>query len=294
MPLSWLVQERNLNEGVAGHQIELVALNDFNESETAATQAKALVADPAVFGVVGHLSSNATIAAISIYEEANLALSIPWTIAVDSLPERSGRVSVAASESETVAELERVSGAQGLSNRLVLTDIQLDQIVSDTQALELAGDAVTAAEIMVLLAQEGVALPLLGHVEVGSPVMMQIAATAANGLIFVSPGPNPADVPLTEDFIATYQGLAGFPPGPRAVLAYDATQVLLDAIEQTIQETGRQPTRSGVQGRIGAVRRQGLSGEIAFDERGRRVDAPIWLYEIVEGQYPGKLLTYEN
>jgi hypothetical protein len=34
-----------------------------------------------------------------------------------------------------------------------------------------------------------------------------------------------------------------------------------------------------------------LSGDIVFDQRGERVNAPVWVYQIVDEAYPGVLLS---
>ena len=73
------------------------------------------------------------------------------------------------------------------------------------------------------------------------------------------------------------------------MLAYDATHVLLDAIELAIREDGY-PSRRGVAAALPKVHRYGLTGDIAFDAIGRRVDAPVWLYTIKDKQYPGQVL----
>ena len=74
------------------------------------------------------------------------------------------------------------------------------------------------------------------------------------------------------------------------MLAYEATQVLLDALEQSL--AGNQmPTRATVSAVIGTVHRRGLSGEIAFDRQGERVNAPVWVYQMTGTAYPGRLLS---
>jgi ABC-type branched-subunit amino acid transport system substrate-binding protein len=73
------------------------------------------------------------------------------------------------------------------------------------------------------------------------------------------------------------------------VSAYDSAQVLLDAMAAAIQHNGRADRRS-VLDALPGVRRRGLTGEIAFDEQGRRIDAPVWLYRLGDGQYPGALV----
>lgn len=286
------LQERNLNQGVHGYRVELVALNDFDDPLEAEIQAKALIADPDVLGVVGHLSAATTGAAVPLYQEAQLAVSIPWSAGPDLPMSQGGVVSVAANTAETSARLETVGREMGFNHIRELTDSQLGYVASQTQALALATDGVTAGEIMVSLHQADLSLPVLGQVEVGSPQTVQVAQAAANRLIFVSPSPDPHQLPEATSFVKAYQALAGFPPGPRAVLAYDATQILLDGIEQRMSiNNNRRPTRAEVSSIIASVQRQGLSGEIGFDQQGWRINAPIWIYRIVDGEYPGVLLS---
>jgi branched-chain amino acid transport system substrate-binding protein len=287
------LQERNVNGGINGYQIELVVLNDFDDPVEAQTQAKALVADPDVLGVVGHLSVGTTLTAMPVYQDANLAMSIPWT--AYPLDGKDGVVSVAATSADTAESLETLMLEQGFNQIMIVPDRQVDTISTDTQAIVLDTEAVTAGEIALALRADGVTQPLLGHVDVGSPQLVQVAGQAAEGLTYVSPGPGPADIDAATDFVNAYQSMAEFPPGPRAVLAYDATHVLLDAIEQAFDRQGRQPTRAEVSGVINGIKRRGLSGQIMFDTRGQRVDAPIWIYQISEeSRYPGVLVVPEE
>jgi ABC-type branched-subunit amino acid transport system substrate-binding protein len=226
-----------------------------------------------------------------VYQEAGLAMSIPWSIAADPPTRRPGVVTVAASYPETAAHLARVSQTMGFSQMLELSDPAIPPIPDDMQALVLATDGVAAGEIILALEQAQVSLPRLGQVDVGSPQLLQVAKGAANGLIFASPGPAPRHVADAAAFVEAYQALAGFPPGPRAVLAYDATYVLLDAIAQTVRIINRPPTRSEVSAHIGSVQRRGLSGDISFDLQGQRRQAPVWVYQISDELYPGVLLT---
>jgi branched-chain amino acid transport system substrate-binding protein len=283
------LQEKNQAGGLHGYRIELVALNDFDEPAKAKTQARALVADPDVLGVVGHLSTATTEVALPIYEEAGLAVSVPWTMSAAN--RASGVVSIAADLTETRALVANVIQASGYSKVMTLTS--KDEIIltpGNIQAVELATDGVTAGEIALTLQKNSLSWPLFGQVDVGSPQLLQVAAEAANGLTYVSPGPGPADI-VTDGFVQGYQTMAGYPPGPRAILAYDAANVLLEAIEQTMPTDGSRPTRAEVSLIINRVQHQGLSGDITFERQGQRVNAPIWLYQIFNEEYPGKLVT---
>ncbi|MBN1221426.1 MAG: branched-chain amino acid ABC transporter substrate-binding protein [Anaerolineae bacterium] len=291
------LQERNAQGGVNGYRLELVALNDFDDPAEARTQARALLADPDVLGVVGHLSAETSLAAMPVYQAGGLAMSVPWTLAAANI-RRDGVVTVAANEAETAARLDTMSQKRGYNNIARVsssTDIQVGTIPVDAQALELTAEGVAASEMILVLREAGLLLPLLGQVDVGSSQLVQVANGAARGLIYVSPGPDPQDVPGAENFVKNYEALAGFAPGPRAVLAYDATNVLLDAIEQvmvtSLAKPGGQPSRAEVSAIINQIQRRGLSGKIAFDAKGQRIDAPVWIYQISEEeQYPGELL----
>lgn len=283
------LQERNAAQGVGGYRVELVALNDFDDPLEAEKQAKALSADPGVVGVIGHLSAATTQAALPVYRKANLALVIPWSAAALE-SDRNGVVSVAANLAETEAHLETMGRNLGLNSIVEIVEPDAIAIPASVQALAVRTEGVTAGEILVALRQAGKTLPVLGQVETGSPQTLQVAQTAADGFIFVSPGPDPRQLDEAPAFVEAYQALAGFPPGPRAVLAYDAAHVLLDALEQSLA-AHQMPLRAKVSAVIGTVQRQGLSGEIAFDRRGERISAPVWVYRMTETAYPGVLLS---
>ncbi|MCB9077549.1 MAG: ABC transporter substrate-binding protein [Anaerolineaceae bacterium] len=287
------LQERNQGAGLHGYRVELVALNDFNDPVEAAKQARVLAADPAMLGVVGHLAPAATLAAIPVYQEAELAVSIPWSVEATLFePARPGVVSVAATVEQTNARLEQITQGLGLDPRII-TSSDPAEIPAATQAVQLAAEAVTAGTFLSNLSNQDIRV--FGQVEAGNLQLVQVAGAKADGFIFVSPGPG-AEISADSDFVAAYQALSGLPPGPRAVLAYDAANVLLDSIEQAIiKDQGywyaRQPSRAEIKASILAVSRQGVSGVIAFGPDGRRIDAPVWVYQISEARYPGTVIN---
>ncbi len=286
------LQEHNQRGGVGGYKVELVALNDFDEPDQAKIQAAALVADPDVVGVVGHLSTAATEAAWPVYQQAGLALVIPWswtTVIPGANPPPEGVVSVAATKAETTAVLVQLAQTAGYRQVVTVTESQIDLPPPEAEAILLDTDGVTAGELILAWQQAAPARPIFGQPEVGSLQVVQVAGPAANGLIYVSPGPAPADISANQ-FSAAYQSLAGFPPGPRAVMAYEATNVLLAAIERALLEGPAPPERGDVRAVINQTQLAGLTGQIAFDDQGCRLNAPVWAYQISNEAYPGTLL----
>ena len=66
------VRQINQADGIGGHRLALVALDDGGNPELAAATAASLVIDPAVVAVVGHWRPETTAVAAAIYAEAGL------------------------------------------------------------------------------------------------------------------------------------------------------------------------------------------------------------------------------
>jgi len=262
-------------------KIELVALNDFNDPYEAKAQAKALLADPDIMGVIGHFSNEATHAALPIYEAHKLAVVIPWTVAHDSYH---GAVSIAANTDETLAKLTQLQQQLAITQVELITTITTLPLTSSTYQLDL--DGVQTGQMITILRQQG-QQPLFGLAETGTPQIIQMAGAQANGFTFVSPGPSITDITTSTNFAEVYQTLSGLPSTPRAILTYDATNVLLTALAQ-IEAT---PNRAKVREIIKTITHQGLSGAIAFNETGQRRNAPVWVYQITDTRYPGSKLS---
>ena len=73
----------NRGGGIDGVPVKLVLVNDENDPELAQTIASNLIEDPSVLGVVGHYSSDATLATAPIYEQGELVTVTPVSTAVD-------------------------------------------------------------------------------------------------------------------------------------------------------------------------------------------------------------------
>lgn len=283
------INERNQGQGLNGYRVELVALNDTNDPAEAARQAQALAADPGIVGVVGHLTPETTLAALPVYQAAGLAVVSPWSVG-DEAFEFSNLVSVAATTGQTAARLQAEIEQRGLAPAAWLARPG-ESISPQAQAVVLNADAVTAGRMLLKLPASAVLLPKFGPAASGDRQLVQVAGPAAAGLIFVSPGPAAADASGGESFSRAYETVAGYPPPPRAVLAYDAAQVLLDSIAKTMNPGNKwyntSAIRTGIRQNLFEITRSGLTGPIGFEASGRRENAPVWVYQMDEMGYPG-------
>ena len=67
----------NQEDGLEGRLLEIIIANDGNNPDVATRIAKQLEVNPAVLGVIGHGSVPTTVAAMTIYEKAQIALVPP-------------------------------------------------------------------------------------------------------------------------------------------------------------------------------------------------------------------------
>jgi ABC-type branched-subunit amino acid transport system substrate-binding protein len=126
----------------------------------------------------------------------------------------------------------------------------------------------------------------VGGPELAAPDFAAVAGRAAGEVVFVTPWPFPETASFPEnlvsseetDFAAAYRAVSnGVPPGPLASVAYEATWVLLEALERDVQAHGA-PTREGIGAALGATRREGVLGRVAFDANHSWGDAPLYWY----------------
>jgi ABC-type branched-subunit amino acid transport system substrate-binding protein len=271
------LREANAAGGVAGYSVELVAYDDGGESAMAAEQAHKLSIDPAVVAAIGHFREETTVGTLGIYAKADIPLVAP-AVFDPLLTQGKGvfRLGPMAGTMET--ELYR-------QEPLVVTSLQStdglrDVTASTADTVLFDADPVTAGEIAAALYDAGWEGTFLGGPELAAADYAAVAGGAAEGTVFVTPYPFPKDVPGSADFIAAYQAVShGVPPGPLALPAYEATWVLLEALERDIAAHG-EPTREGMTSALAPTRREGLLGEITFDGDRNWSDAPLYWYQI--------------
>jgi ABC-type branched-subunit amino acid transport system substrate-binding protein len=228
------VREANAGGGVAGHTVELTALDDGGDPALAVDQALKLATDPQVVGVIGHWLDETTVAAAPAYVDAGLPL---LATTAGPLP------------AETL--------------RLWLDDAADDELGADVQRCPTpCGWLEGAAWLETVRAAE----PDAGVAGPPQWVYSQFATLAgglAEGAYVVLPAPLPANS-ADPGFGERYRAISnGVEPGAYAVLAYDAANTLFAAIE-----LGGADTREGVGAALDTLEYEGLSGQIQFGEAG--------------------------
>ncbi len=281
------IAEANARGGVGGYMVELVAVDDRNDPAEAARQARELTLYDDMVGVIGHHDDACTLAAIPEYQRAGMPLVAPWLVAEGDFPltpshgegEPGGLVfRLAAPASVLSRQLASATSARRLA---VLTDdspaghdlatgVGTDRTVifqrvprgerdfalvarqvaeARPDAVFYGGHATEAALLLLALREAGVTAPFLGGPDLDDPKFLRLAGAAAEGVVLVGlarPGP------VGEPFAAGYRARTGRDPDGRAALAYDATVLLLSAIEHAARRDGRL-TRAGVARSLGEL-----------------------------------------
>lgn len=276
------LQERNAESGVGGYGVELVALSDDGQAASVSRQIQALAADPGIVGTLGPWQAATAEVATPAFARTGLPALVPAALpdavlhaapgvyrlyAGDGALARTLAASVPATATWTFdgqapgwsAALQRTAANSGTGATVVV----------------LTGDGESVARVLTDgLCQNGVTC--LAGPAAQEPVVTARAGVAPGDLTWVSSLPAVDCRAELADFCARYTALAGQPPGPYAVLAYDATNLLLDAIAQAAG-TGT-PSRQTVTAALAHVQRSGLNGSFAFGADRSWVEAPTYLY----------------
>jgi ABC-type branched-subunit amino acid transport system substrate-binding protein len=311
--VKWVVRQRNEAGGVAGHMIELVALNDDNHPDRSAFQARKFDVDAKVMGVIGPFSETTLAAAAPVYRALGLPVISP---ALCAAYDRNNSAFCLAADGDTLADallanmppdvhpvlLRAQRGPFGealaLSTQWVIDAPweekelvwRLDKSRTRPPDLYLYdGDVLTATALLTEMRAIGVDAPLWGGPSLARAQLSQIAGEAASGVCYVMTGPAWADLSPGSAFSDGYRALSGSDPGPWAALAYDGAELLLSALERDITDAGGEPSRAGVQRQLQDS--LGTDGALVFENGQRRLaEAVVYCYDASEG-YPGHIVS---
>lgn len=310
------ISEWNERGGVLGKKIVMITGDDQADPKQAVSVANKFI-NQKVAGVVGHWNSNCSIPASEHYHRAGVVMITPATtnpkltrqgfknvFRVCGTDDQQGRVAadfvLKRLKPRKVAILhDKSTYGQGLadffknavSNKVEV--VYYDGIVQrdpDYKAVLTAikdkkpdiyffGGVYPEAGRLVRQAKEiGLNIPMVTGDGVFDPTFINIAGSAAEGT-YVTFGKDPAMLPTAKAFIEKHRARYG-EPGPYSIYAYDATNIILSAIQNTGTTDGARLSEY-----ISRTAFDGAFGKITFDKNGDVTKAPYVVWQVKGGGF---------
>jgi branched-chain amino acid transport system substrate-binding protein len=312
--------ETNKRGGIQGAPLEVEILNDENKPELASEIAEKLTTDSEIFGVVGHNTSDASLAAAPVYDRAGLVMVSPTSMG-DNLSgigkyifrtpptskalartlaariytvDRHHQLALCFDSTATdsnsfkdqlIAEFSKLGGA--------IVNYNCDVAASDfnpSQAIDRAiGNGADALFVASHIDRLNLALQVAeanhGRLPLYSSPTLNTFATlesgrAVAGLTLVVPWFNPLSPPAGS-FSDRAQQLWGARVNWRSSMAFDASMAIASGLQRSATRSGLQQTLRNPQ--FSAV---GATGEVKFLGNGDREITPmIAQVQQVDGQW---------
>jgi branched-chain amino acid transport system substrate-binding protein len=147
-------------------------------------------------------------------------------------------------------------------------------------------DAAAAAALRRDAAAHLPGVPFIGTDRLSSSQFALASGIAVRGSYYTVPGPYPAAVKSAAGFVKDFRAATGQDATATALMAFDATNLVLAALGHAIDDAGGAvPTRAQVLREIAGTQNfAGVMGRISFDSRG---DTTLKLVSVFEWMAPG-------
>jgi branched-chain amino acid transport system substrate-binding protein len=298
--------------------LELVAEDDKADPKEGTLAAQKLV-DAGVVAVVGHLNSGTSIPASKIYSDANVTQISPSAtnpkftdqgfkttfrvVANDN--QQGGVLATYAAETmkaKTLAIIDdRTAYGQGLADvverdakakgvKVVAREFTTDKatdfnaILTKIRATKpdvvmYGGMDATAGPMAKQMKQLGIKAPLLAGDGVCSPEFIKLAGDAAGVLHCSMAGEAIEHMPKGADFVQRFKAKFNQDVQIYSPYSYDAVYVIAEAIKRA-----GSADRAAITAAMPPTAYNGLTGDIAFDEKGDIKNGAISMFQVKEGK----------
>jgi branched-chain amino acid transport system substrate-binding protein len=307
-----------LKIGDKTYKLEIVAEDDKADPKEGTLAAQKIV-DSGAIAVVGHLNSGTTIPASKIYADANMAQISPsatnpkyteqgfktaFRVVANDNQQGAVLANFAATEmkAKTVAIIDdRTAYGQGLADvfekvakekglKVTTREFTNDKatdfnaILTKVRAgkpdlIMYGGMDATAGPMAKQIKQLGIKAPLLAGDGVCSPEFIKLAGDAADILSCSMAGEAVEKLAKGEEFKAKYKQKFGTDVQVYSPYSYDAVYIIADAIKRA-----GKVDRAAVAAAVPATNLTGLTGQIAFDEKGDIKGGAISMFAVKEGK----------
>ncbi|HEU4385407.1 MAG TPA: branched-chain amino acid ABC transporter substrate-binding protein [Anaeromyxobacteraceae bacterium] len=301
----------------AGFKVDFVPYDDQAKPDVGVANSKSIIADPEIMGVIGHLNSGVAIPSSEVYKDVNLAMISPAntnpTVTdrgyknVYRVCGRDDVQGVVGSEfahgtlkaktvyivhdkttyGQGVAEFfkadaekkgVKVLGFEGTEEKSNFDPIITPIKAKNPDLIYYGGIYEGAAPLFKQAREKGVKAKFLGPDGLDSSDLTKIAGKSVVGMYYTTVAGPVTVYPAAKKFADEFKKKYGKNPEPFAAQAYDATAILIKALE-TVTKGGKAPTREAVAAAVRSVKHTGVTGAIEFDAKG---DPKTALYFVIQ------------
>jgi len=302
----------------AGWKVELVPFDDQAKPDVGVANAKNIIADKDILGVIGHLNSGVAIPSSEVYKEVNLTMISPANtnptvtdrgyanvyrvcgrddvqgvvgseFAHGSLKSKTAYViHDKTTYGQGVAEFFKadaekkgikVIGFEGTEEKSNFDPIITPIKAKNPDVIYFGGIYDQAAPFFKQAREKGVKSKFMGPDGMDSSDLTKIAGKAVVGMTYTSAAGPASALPKAKAFVDEFKKKFGKNPEPYAAEAYDAATIALKAIEETAKKG--KVSREDVSSAVRKAKLSGITGEIAFDAKGDRQKAQYFVLQVV-------------
>jgi branched-chain amino acid transport system substrate-binding protein len=323
------VEEASKRFKVLGYDLTLVPLDDQAKPEVGVANARNVSADPDVLLVVGHFNSGVALPASDVYKDSLLTMISPANTATDITDRGYPNVNRVCGRDDIQGPLGAKFAAEDLKaksvyivhDKTVYGQGVADNFRSEAKKLGIQVLAFEGTEertnfgpliipmkaknpdlvyfggvyhqgglLLKQMREKGVKAAFMGPDGLDDIEMVKIAGNAVVGSYYTTVAP-PKDLsPETKAFAEKYKKRFGKEIGSFALYGYVAADVGIKAIENAIRELGgKKPTRKQVSAAVRKIDYKGVTGSIAFDNKGDPVKAKYFVLKFEKKQHPGTI-----
>ena len=186
----------------------------------------------------------------------------------------------------------KVFGYEGTEERANFSPIITPMKAKNPDLVYFGGIYHQGGLLLKQMREKGVNAAFMGPDGLDSSEMVKIAGGQVVGSYYTTVAGPPAAYPESAAFATKFKQRFGKEVESFAMYGYDAALVGIKAIEQTLQTNGgKKPSRAEVSAAVRKLKDfKGVTGSIAFDNKGDPIKAKYFVLQFEKRSYPGKVV----
>jgi len=310
-----------------GIELAFAPQDDQASPDVGVATARRIVNDKEILGIIGHLNSGVAMPSSEVYKEYDLAMVSPANtnpnitdrrypnvnricgrddiqgpvgaeFAVNELKAKKifivhdkttyGQGVAEAFRTKALALGAQVVGFDGTEEKSNFQSLILRMRVMRPDLIYFGGIYDQGGVLLKQLREKGITGTFLGPDALDSSEFVKIAQDAVIGSYYTTVAGPVDQFPAAKSFSERYQARFNRSAESYALYSYDAAQVFIEALKALITNTpGEIPTRAQVSAAVRGVNFDGITGNIAFDDKGDRKSAIYYIIKLETASYPG-------